>query len=375
MRVLLTDIMFPNKYAKWRLVEIKSFIEKYDCDIMVTTRINSFAGNTFDFDYELLCEEYKLFNYDILIFNPEYNTYNKYNDNYDGTIFNNLQKCDYVLRHKKYRNNSFCINDYNILYHIFLMCYEQFNHRFYFPMNKQFIHLYPGGGVLNENLEHLYINNDVKIVSTQNFITTQIKKGGNEYINSFGGPFFNKNQHVKHKIFNEKDLCVCFTSMGDNYTKGAHIYVNIVDEFYKKYLHLNIKFISIGNCNFSNNITSYPPMNQNKLSDFYYENVDILFTLNTNEGMNGFPLGVEAGIEGCVLLTTDPRNQNIENNFNIDNFYIIDTSDINTIIDKIALLTNKDLLKEKSIDIQNKLYELFNYDNTMGKIFDFIEKT
>ena len=50
MRVLLTDIMFPNKYAKWRLVEIKSFIEKYDCDIMVINRINRFACNIFEFD-------------------------------------------------------------------------------------------------------------------------------------------------------------------------------------------------------------------------------------------------------------------------------------------------------------------------------------
>ena len=125
--------------------------------------------------------------------------------------------------------------------------------------------------------------------------------------------------------------------------------------------------------NFSNNITSYKPMDQNELSNFYYENVDIILTLNTNKGINGFPLGVEAGIEGCVLLTTDPHNQNIENNFNIDNFYIIDTNDINNIIDKIALLTNKELLKEKSIEIQNKLYELFNYNNTMVKIFDFIE--
>ena len=374
MRVLLTDIMFPNKYAKWRLVEIKSFIEKYDCDIMVINRINSFACNIFEFDYEILCEEYNLYNYDILIFNPNYNKYNKYNNNYDGTIMNNLQNCDYVLRHKKYRNNSFDINDYNIIYHIFLTCYCSFNNSFKFVQDNQFIHLYPGGGVNSiEQLQNLYINKDVKIISTQNFITTQIKKGKNKYINSFGGPFFNKNQQLKNKNFNENKLCICFTSMDDNYTKGGYIYVNIVEEFYKKYPNLNINFISIGNCNFSNNITSYKPMDQNELSNFYYENVDILLTLNTNKGINGFPLGVEAGIEGCVLLTTDPHNQNIENNFNIDNFYIIDTNDINNIVDKIALLTNKELLKEKSIEIQNKLYELFNYNNTMVKIFDFIE--
>jgi hypothetical protein len=108
-------------------------------------------------------------------------------------------------------------------------------------------------------------------------------------------------------------------------------------------------------------------MDQTELSKFYYESVDILLTLNTSNGMNGFPLGVEAGIEGCVLLTTDPHNQNIENVFNIDSFFIIDTNNTDDIIDKIDILINKELLKEKSIEIQNKLYSLFNYDNTMVK--------
>ena len=376
MRLLLTDIMFPNKYAKWRSIEIKSFIEKYDCDIMVINRCTNFAGISYDFDYEILCEEFKLYNYDILIFNSAYNNYNVYNTDYDGTIFNNLEPCDYVLRHKKFRINTFNINDYDVIYHIFLMCYEIFNHRFISQMNKQFIHLYPGGGIIDfEYLKNLYINKYVKIISTQNFITNQIKKGANKYIDVFSGPFFDKNQSIKYKINykNNDILCVCFTSVGDMYIKGANIYKDIVEKYYKKYSNKNVKFISIGNCNFSENIVSYNVMEQNELSKFYYENVDILLTLNISNGINGFPLGIEAGIEGCVLLTTDPHNQNIENKFNIDSFFIIDTNNIDDIIDKIDMLKNKELLKEKSLEIQNKLYSLFNYDNTMVKIFDFIE--
>ena len=43
-RILLTDIVFPSKYAKWRLVEIHSFIHKYDTDILVINRINNFSN-------------------------------------------------------------------------------------------------------------------------------------------------------------------------------------------------------------------------------------------------------------------------------------------------------------------------------------------
>ena len=49
-RVLLTDIVFPNKYARWRLTEIYNFINDYDTDIMVINRINNYAGISFNFD-------------------------------------------------------------------------------------------------------------------------------------------------------------------------------------------------------------------------------------------------------------------------------------------------------------------------------------
>ncbi len=30
MRLLFTDVVFPNKYAKWRLVEIHSLLKYYN---------------------------------------------------------------------------------------------------------------------------------------------------------------------------------------------------------------------------------------------------------------------------------------------------------------------------------------------------------
>ena len=35
LRCLLVDFLFPLNKAQWRLVEIHSFIEKYDTDILV----------------------------------------------------------------------------------------------------------------------------------------------------------------------------------------------------------------------------------------------------------------------------------------------------------------------------------------------------
>ena len=72
MRVLLHDIMFPNKYAKWRLVEIKSFIEEFDTDILIMNKITK-TNIKYDFDFDELRISHNLDDYDVLIFNPNFN--------------------------------------------------------------------------------------------------------------------------------------------------------------------------------------------------------------------------------------------------------------------------------------------------------------
>jgi hypothetical protein len=101
-RVLLTDIVFPNKYARWRLVEIYNFMNDYDTDIMIINRINSYAGVNLNFDFEILNEMFQLYDYNILIFNPVYNYINIYNNNFDGTKYNNKLCCDYIIQKKKF---------------------------------------------------------------------------------------------------------------------------------------------------------------------------------------------------------------------------------------------------------------------------------
>ena len=79
-------------------------------------------------------------------------------------------------------------------------------------------------------------------------------------------------------------------------------------------------------------------MDQEKLSYFYNKNVDILISLDSGIQLNGFPLGIEGIIEGCILLTTDIHDQNKLNNFNLDDFFIIDRNNIENIIKKILFM-------------------------------------
>ena len=369
-RVLLTDIVFPNKYARWRLTEIYNFINDYDTDIMVINRINSYAGINLNFDFDILYEIFKLHDYNILIFNPSFNHINKYNSNFDGTKYNGKLPCDYIIQKKKFENTIFSIENYDLIYHIFLMNYTIFNSRFLYKQEKQFIHLYPGGGFINNDCIHK-IDINANVIPSQQFISKLINK--NSFLNIYGGPFFNKEQKCNQKNVND-NICICFTSLGDEYEKGADIYVSLVKKFYENYYNnnKNYSFISIGKCFKSKYITHYDAMDQEKLSYFYNKNVDVLISLDSGIQLNGFPLGIESIIEGCILLTTDVHNQNKLNNFNLDDFFIIDRNNIEDIIKKILFLKSKSSRLEKINILQNKIYNLFSYNNTQNIINTYI---
>jgi len=375
MRILLTDIVFPNKYAKWRLVEIYSFMEYFETDILVINRVDKYINNL-NFDYNELCEFFKLKDYNILIFNPTYNYINQYNIDFNGIKYNNTVNSCYLIRHKKFADQQFSLNDYDRVYHIFLMNYLNFNSKFRFPLEKQFIHLYPGGGLIDKNsLKNL--NPIPKLITTQHFINSFLNehKITNTTLSLFGGPFYYKNEKIKLKDYDKKHFTICFTSLGHIEEKGADKYIELVNLFLEKYGNVfNIKFLSIGNCPTNKNIVKLEPMSQHSLSEFYLNNVDILINLDSGKGLNGFPLGIESVMQGCLLLTTDVHNSNILNNFNFDSFIIIDRNKLEEIADKIKFLyDNRDICKEKSIKLQNRIYELFNYENHMKKILDFVE--
>ena len=121
---LVVDILYPNKYSRWRNLEINFFIDEFESDILVF-KIDDFAGVDFECDYDFcnLDTNLKLQNYNILIFNPKYNYLNKYNKNIDGTLFNNKFYGSYLIT----KHTDFNLNNYSFVYHIFLMCYINFN--------------------------------------------------------------------------------------------------------------------------------------------------------------------------------------------------------------------------------------------------------
>ena len=378
MRVLLTDSVFPNKFAKWRLVEVKSFMDKYNCDILVITRSIEVAGVKLEFDYDTLKDEFLLNDYDILIFNPAYNHINKYNHTIDGTKYNNLYKADYMLRHKRNRDAEL---EYSLIYHIFLENYTRFNKVFSFPQQKQYIHLYPGGGYGDQkdlqghgdqkSLEP--VQPDANVIATQEFISKHIRT--NPLLNIYGAPFFNKGEGVTPKAITNKPLTVCFTSLGDPEAKGAHTYIEVAKMYKQKYPDANTKFIVIGVCPKDDSIDEYlNVMAQQELSQFYYTRVDVLLNLEKGIYPNGFPLGVEAASQGCILFTTDVHKQNVLNNFNFDPFFIIDKDNLGDIVERINKVNDTEFRKKQSVALQDAVYKLFSYENTMVKIFDFLTK-
>ena len=374
--ILLTDMMFPNKYAKWRLVTIKSFMDEFQADVLVPVRTSICSSIQFEFDYDILKSwTFPLDSYDIYIFNPAYNSIQSFNSDFDGTAFNHKWPADYLFRHKSKRNTPLTL-DYDFIYHIFYVMYLCFNDRFQFPKEKQIIHCYPGGGYTGP---HCFssIHPLTRIIPTQSFISSHVPAHFNS-LPIFGGAFYYKDEILKYKSVNTNlntPLTVCFTSLGNYEDKGAHHYVALVNFFHSTYPHIPIKCISIGNCPSSPLITPCPPMDQKSLSEFYYSNVDVIINLETGAGLNGFPLGCEAIIQGAVLFTTDLYNQNSNNNYNFDPFHII-TFDYPSIAEKIVHLhTDRESLSQKSKALQEKMFQLFSYQNTMQKIFNWISET
>jgi hypothetical protein len=392
MRILLTDVLFPNAFAKWRLVEIQSFMDTYDTDIMVIHRVNAYAGIQFTLDYEKLDESFGLSkNYDILIFNHGYNGLNKYNPpDFDGCSFNIqdpvTRPCDYLFRKRQFRDadtsdknkHGITLDVYDKVYHIFFMNYRYFQSSFPgFPPEIQYIHLYPGGNFISSECAH-QIHPATRIICTQYFITEMFTgKHPSTILNAYGATYFGKDEMITHrKTLKPKDSCIkiCFTSLGVGTEKGTDAYLEIAKRYTSLYGE-SAHFISIGSCPPHPCIRHYDAMTQHDLSLFYREHVDVILNLETGKGFHGFPLGIEGAIEGCILLTTDVHHSNHGNGFHFDPFLILENPMVvEQAVEKIRHLdTHRSDLYDKSVALQDRLFELFCYDQMMQRIFTFLE--
>lgn len=384
MRVLFTDIMFPNKLAKWRLVETRSFIERYDTDFLCVQHLTRHdKSKILSFHWDELYESHSFHKYDIYIFNEDFRHLQKYNDVFDGTQFIGKYNGEYLLRLKKYRDQPISIEtDYQKYYHLFLMCFHNFITHWSVPAHKHVIHMYPGGGATDISCrQFVNVHTKPKIITTLNFIHKEFENYPSENIlyNS-GGVYLLKDEIMRPKKITE-NFHVAFTSMGNPKVKGLYTYVEIAKKYKEMYPEDNIIFETYGNCSMfidDTHVKNEGFKSQYELDDIYNETVDVFINLN-NSHCQGFPLGIESGFQGCVLLSTDVTNQNGDRGMTKfsqdDGLFIIDPYDITDTIRIVkSLYDDQTLCHELGSRLQKKLYDVYSYENKQLEIFKFIEK-
>jgi len=387
MRLLLSDWIFPSQYAKWRLSEIRSFIQKYDTDIFCPEHINDVFGFNLSLDWNNVYNSHNLKDYDIYIFSKKYVFLQKYNSpEFDGTSYIGKYPGKYLIRLKKYRNIEISIEkDYDAYYHIFLCTFKLFSNLYSIDPTKHFIHVYPGGGCeYPQNIKEFTstYGTNFGIICSQNRMLDVFKENGctNLYLSKLA-PFCCQDDILKERPYNPfRNFNVVFTSKGDPVKKGLYNYENIAIKYKEKYPNDKVNFNTFGNCYMyisQTHVTNWGFKSQYELDELYNRSFDIYINLYDGDKSRyeGFPLGCEAAMQGVVLFTTDCNNVNEDYYLSEnDGIFIIDVNQLDLIVEKIhKLYENKELCYNLGIKAQRKMWELCCYENNQSKIFDFIE--
>lgn len=363
MKILVVDCLYPNKYSQWRNAEITSFIKQYQADVLVY-KTNNFAGQAFEVDFDHSIYHGLHQDYNILIFDPQYNYCNQFNHRLDGTEFNNLYAGSYVLT----QGTDFDIHRYDAVYHIFLGVYQLVNRDYQLPFHKQFIHLYPGGGLASP-LDLVKIDTAVKLITTHPDSTHWAES--RPHMQALLGPFLEKDQAILTNVSKQR-LGICFSSLGHGHAKGDMAYLAIAEYYRNNYPNHAVDFYSVGNCSRSAYIKHFDAMDFRALSNFYKNHIDLYVNLETGAEFNGWPLGIEAAVQGAVLLTTDSRQSASKYRVPDKTFFI--SNQIADIVNGIKqFYENKTLLQEYSINTQAYLTSLISYQQQQSRIFDFIQ--
>jgi hypothetical protein len=342
-------------------------MEEFETTVLVKHGKN-WAGINFEIEPEKPEYENKLSEYRFLIFDPKYNFLNKFNQEFDGTKFNErIPTYSYALT----KDSTFNILNFNHYYHIFLGSFIEFNSIFQIPATKQTIHLYPGGGYTHEM--NLNLPEGVGAIST--FPTTSVKltELGISHVDCWSVPLFLKNEDCSKRVIQEKPLRICFASLGNGSEKGDKTFrwvARFMSILFKK---LEIRFISIGNCAKSRFIENIPPMSWKELEEFYAERVDVYINPVSKRATNGWPIGQEAMKQGCVVVTYDVNQ--IAKEFNAEAYKIQIVQNFFGIVKKLLELHyNRDFLIETSISNQEFVKRYAGYGNQQEIIFRFIKE-
>jgi hypothetical protein len=385
-RVLVTDYLFPNALAKWRLVEIGAFIERYDTDIFVPYH----APGNYSLDWDALRESHHLARYEVLIFDSAFNSLDIYNkidrggSGLHGAAFNNLYPGAYLLRLRKFSGTHFNVSAYAAVYHIFLWQYHVFNLRYGdVPQMRQMIHLYPGGAFVASNgkFGNPIISDSAALVVTQAFTASFVRMHypNNTMVSALGGPFLFKGERPLPKPPKARGtpLIVAFASLGNIKEKGADHFVDFAEAFRTRHPHDNVIFWGIGNVPASIAVQALPIMPQAALDKLYAEHVDVYITCENTDRKHGWPLGLEAVLRGAVLFAVDDHNYNDQNQFFFTEGF---TRLGNRSTDNSAALQRLhrysedfDELHRHSLAIQQRSVDLFSFTRQMQPIFTQLE--
>lgn len=371
IRLLIMDLLFPNLHGRWRTVEVNYFLthSDFDTDIYINpfqdNWMKNYTGDTLIETFHKYYRTYPYLNdYNILIFNPHYNLLNEFNKNIDGTKFNGQYPGDFLFTRRLDINWS----EYDIGYSIFLCVRNSNRWLIERKLWPSICKIYPGGGfVYDENamigtFRQMDSNNEIAIV-TQDFIKNTVSKHMRRVFTVYGAPLISeikplsKPQHL--------ELNLCFTSLGFHPKKGFDNYVNLAKYFQDVHYDGNIIFHVVGlsyKSNYPSNMVFHEVLDGEILDKFYYDNIDVIVSpVKAFNDPDGFPLGGEAMLKGCIPLQCDPHNANMNYGFDDTNSLTMTQFDLNMAVKFVDMLYRQpDIRKQMSDAVIKKAFEIFS---------------
>ena len=251
---------------------------------------------------------------------------------------------------------------------------------------RHWVHLFPGGGMVATNSIYNLTAN-INIITTQNYINQICQQAAfpAKYLSLVTARLMLKSESTDVTVastkqyFSHQKLTVCFTCLGNPSTKGYSLFCNVANLAVRTFDAEKINFVTCGNINQSiPEIKCKGLLSQQELCKFYKEEVDVYFNADTGIEYNGWPLGIEALLSGCVLMTTDPKGENQHYfNFTTDEIFIITptTSEIMIVSFLKSLLEDRSLCQKIATSAEYKFRQLGNFSKTMKPILDDIIQT
>ena len=213
----------------------------------------------------------------------------------------------------------------------------------------------------------------------------QEQQMNHDIVFSLGGSFLQEDTPMIPTILKSQDskIGICFTSgSGDSLLKGDDIFIDAIKAF--RNMHPDLasqtsiyKVGKIGNVSLDN-ITQTGIMNQADLDLFYQNSIDIYINTETGIALNGWPLGIEALLQGAVGVMTNSQDNYYDSwDFSNEEMFIVPEGQVgipDIVRALAALVKDRHLLNSMSQKSQKKIHQLLSFSNGQAKVFEAIEK-